>query len=476
MPFITQGKTNWKFLLIVIILAVIVGARTFWLSKEIKTEESITPISPVLTKKALTPEQISERKSECQNIKDYVAQTECYANLAIDTNDPSLCPEFGLYICRYFTFMKNTNLCSDIPTEKITFKYLDNDAVLKSLKKKQECIKKIAIDTKNIELCENLFDQASDCQEAIALELNDPSKCSDYGDCVMKIAIKKKDINICKSKYDKAWCTVEFPKLLQGKSQCYGPPVGIEVFYGEEGIDGKYIYPNIYDDGSNDYPTEIAPESEFYHLLSIPFNNRENLLRVYTSKNSYNMETISFLRLIKYSISSKTSELLGDIRSETGGNWGGIYIPIAISKDDKHIIFKAKMGLPGAGGGSVDMGYAFLSLSSKEYDECGYLTPKKIAEQVYFYDNFSKGLFLTEEKNVPASIKPGPSYNSAIKFINFTTGEIKTLFQEPNTIYEIINLDEKLGAVNFKSCQWQEFRFSCPAGDPSIKIRSMNLP
>jgi len=468
-------------ILIVIIIVILVLFRYIYNRKlqNIPNKESITPASPVLTKKALTPEQISQRKSECQNIKDYVDRTECYANLAIDANDPSLCPEFGLYICRYFTFMKNTNLCSDIPTEKITFKYLDNDAALKSLKKKQECIKKIAIDTKNIELCENLFDQASDCQEAIALELNDPSKCP-TGTCAMKIALNKKDINICKSKYGSAWCIIEFPKLLEGISRgqeydqsCYLPPIGIEDFsYGEKMENIQYSYPNAYDAGENDYPIELVPESDFYHLLSIPFNNSKDLLRVYAERS----ESIALLRLIKYSPLSKTSELLGDIRSETGGNWGGIYIPIAISKDDKHIIFKAKMGSPGAGGGSVDMGYAFLSLPSKEYDECGYLTPKKIAEQVYFYDNFSKGLFLSEEKNVPASIKPGPSYNSAIKFINFTTGEIKTLFQEPNTIYEIINLDEKLGVVNFKSCQWQEFRFSCPAGDPSIKNKSINLP
>lgn len=32
MPFITQGKTNWKFLLIVIILAVIVGGGALWFS------------------------------------------------------------------------------------------------------------------------------------------------------------------------------------------------------------------------------------------------------------------------------------------------------------------------------------------------------------------------------------------------------------------------------------------------------------
>jgi hypothetical protein len=41
MPFITQGKTNWKFLLIVIILAVIVGAGALWYSK--RPEQSYQP-------------------------------------------------------------------------------------------------------------------------------------------------------------------------------------------------------------------------------------------------------------------------------------------------------------------------------------------------------------------------------------------------------------------------------------------------
>jgi len=71
-------------------------------------------------------------------------------------------------------------------------------------KEKQKCIKQIAIDTKDAELCQNLFDEAGDCQNTVAVALNDPSKCSDYGDCVMKIAINKKDITICESKYDKA--------------------------------------------------------------------------------------------------------------------------------------------------------------------------------------------------------------------------------------------------------------------------------
>jgi hypothetical protein len=42
MPFITQGKTNWKFLLIVIILAVIVGGGALWYAK--KPEQPYQPV------------------------------------------------------------------------------------------------------------------------------------------------------------------------------------------------------------------------------------------------------------------------------------------------------------------------------------------------------------------------------------------------------------------------------------------------
>jgi len=104
------------------------------------------------------------------------------------------------------------------------------------------------------------------------------------------------------------------------------------------------------------------------------------------------------------------------------------------------------------------------------------LNPEKIANQAYFYDNISKALFYSEEKNVPPSERPGPYYNSAIKFINIMTTETKTLLEEPNTIYEIINVDEESGVVSFKSCPWQKYRFNCPISDESTQSRSISLP
>ena len=434
--------------------------------------------------KKLSPEEISERLSECKNIKDSFERKVCFGNLAIDANDPTLCPKSDSSLCKYFVFMWHTDLCSDIPIEKpVFFGAESNQASLQKLKKKQECIKKIAIDTKNIELCQNLFDQATDCQNRIAIKLNDPSKCSDYPEdyCVMKIALNRKDISICESKYDKAWCITMFPRLLQESryredQKCYEKPLNLAYDYKGEIAKYDYAYPNVYDDGANDYPEDLAPESVFGHILSIPFNKSNAILRVYMCKSNNGS-----IRLIKYFPSDGSSKFVGDIRSKHGSNWGGIYIPFGISKDDSHLLFEAQMDYPAAGGGSIDLGYAFLSLTSPEYDECGYLNPEKIGRsifsgKVYFYDNFSKALFYSEEKNVPPSIKPGHDYNSAIKFINIITGETKTLVEEPKTIYEIINIDERLGVVNFKSCPWQECIFSCPTSDSSTQIRSLKLP
>lgn len=439
---------------------------------------SVAPAPASPPKSGLTGEQISQRKLKCQNIKDYFKKNACYGNLAIDANDSTLCPEFGSAVCKYFVFMWHTNICGDVSISKPIFGFGDDQATLKSLKEKQECIKKIAINTKNVELCKNLFDQAADCQNEVALKLNDPSKCSDYpGDCVMKIAVHKKDITVCESKYPKAWCIVQFPRLLQGflnrkpyNQSCYMPPAGVETA-GYYETKNNYMFPNTYDAGTNDYPPQISPKSAFKHLLSIPFNNSSDLLRVYSNNGNY----LALLRLVKYSVSSGTSEILGDISSETGSNWGGIYIPIAISKDDNHIIFKAHMGLPGAGGGSATLGYAYSSLSLPKYDVCGYIDPQKIANQVYFYDNFAKAIFLTEEGNVPASAKPGPDYNSAIKFINIVSGETETLLKKPKTIYEIINIDERSKKLKFKSCPWKEDRFTCPASDTFTQVRFINL-
>ena len=290
-------------------------------------------------------------------------------------------------------------------------------------------------------------------------------------------------ISICKNKFNESWCVVAFPKLLQeyvkekqfGDQTCYYPSTRIE-FNTDYNKKIQYIYPNTYDVGKNDYPDKIVPESNFSHFISIPFNNNGDLLRIYADKdaNSKN-ESISILRLVRYNSDSGNSELIGDIQSEVGGNWAGIHVPIAITKDNKNIILEAYMGDPGAGGGSVTLGYAYLPFSSGK-GKCGYLVPNEISDYAYFYDGFSKSLFYVEGDNTPKNDDfTSRSYDSAIKYYNTTTGESKVILDELNSIYKITGIDEKAGVFYFKSCSWQKYKYTCDT-NLSTKERSMVLP
>jgi len=68
MPFITQGKTNWKFLLIVIVLAAVVVGFSWWLSKNIFIEGPlIKPTKP--------DEKYCEKDSDC--VLNYTGSETC---------------------------------------------------------------------------------------------------------------------------------------------------------------------------------------------------------------------------------------------------------------------------------------------------------------------------------------------------------------------------------------------------------------
>jgi len=72
MPFITQGKTNWKLLLIVIILAVIVGAGVLWYAK--RPEQ---PYQPVEIQKTEKIENKSTQEQACLNSGGTVSTASC---------------------------------------------------------------------------------------------------------------------------------------------------------------------------------------------------------------------------------------------------------------------------------------------------------------------------------------------------------------------------------------------------------------
>jgi hypothetical protein len=69
MPFITQGKTNWKFVVIVIILAIIVGGGALWYAK--RPEQSYQPVEIQKIEKKSTQEQ------GCLNSRGTVSTSLC---------------------------------------------------------------------------------------------------------------------------------------------------------------------------------------------------------------------------------------------------------------------------------------------------------------------------------------------------------------------------------------------------------------
>jgi len=74
MSLITQGKTNWKFLLIIIILAIIVGAGALWYAKRAEQPYQPIEIKKPETSKSLTPQEIvkawfeNQKKGEWQTV------------------------------------------------------------------------------------------------------------------------------------------------------------------------------------------------------------------------------------------------------------------------------------------------------------------------------------------------------------------------------------------------------------------------
>lgn len=99
MPFLTQGpegeqapygvnKTNWKYILIVLILAVIVGGGILgWM----KMQE----VPPAKFPEMKKPKEITKEK-KCEDIQDLAKQAKCYADLAKETKDESYCQKIEL--------------------------------------------------------------------------------------------------------------------------------------------------------------------------------------------------------------------------------------------------------------------------------------------------------------------------------------------------------------------------------------------
>jgi hypothetical protein len=119
MPFFTQGKTNWKYILIVLILAVIVGGGILgWIKKEEISSPELSEIKK--------PEKITEEK--CEDIQDLGKQAGCYTDLAKEIKDGSYCekieipeaPEVRANCYAELAFLKNDpSICEKVETASL---------------------------------------------------------------------------------------------------------------------------------------------------------------------------------------------------------------------------------------------------------------------------------------------------------------------------------------------------------------------
>lgn len=214
--------------------------------------------------------------------------------------------------------------------------------------------------------------------------------------------------------------------------------------------------------------------------MTFRFHNSAQALQV-TSNAPTSCEEfpVLTLRLLNPPVSLGTIEHV----SYTG-NSAGLFVPFAIAKDNESILLRAHMGGPGAGGSSVDYGYAQVHLKSRMNVTTPITDfPIVATAQAYFYDTFGKIIFIEEGENTPVTPKPGPGNNSVIMFRNLVTGEKRVLLDEKDMSYEIVKLDETNNTIQIKATEYH-FSNSClRESDDALScalktttLRSIELP
>jgi hypothetical protein len=166
--------------------------------------------------------------------------------------------------------------------------------------------------------------------------------------------------------------------------------------------------------------------------------------------------------------SDGTLTKMADIDGASGANYGGIFLPQAITPDGKTVILRAWMGSPGAGGGLVDFGYSAINMSPYDHVLETSALPRLASKYAIFYDDWSKVISLEEGANAPDWAQPGRSPNQAtVIYRNLMTGEKKTVAAEPETTYEFVDFDEAGKTLTIQS-QKHVFGSECPAAGMTL--------
>ena len=157
-----------------------------------------------------------------------------------------------------------------------------------------------------------------------------------------------------------------------------------------------------------------------------------------------------------------------------GSNAGGHFEKVGFTKDHRFILYKAVMGDPGAGGGSIDFGYAIVPAQegvtlpsyAPLYNDYPDVHPGFLSiapSSAIFFDDFGKVLFVTEGDNAPSYGQPGPANNAHVVLRDLTKGTETILLAEKDTTYKLLNLD----SVYVEATHYT-FSDACPRAEGSL--------
>jgi len=206
MPFLTQGKTNWKFLLIVVVLAAIVGGGIWWWQWPSSPEEEMSGTEE-LSFKSLKEEvnyfiNLGKEKTDtaiCNDIKNIRQKAFCYGGVA------------GI--------KKNLRICSALEEDIETFR--------EKIRREELTEKELKETFNGTELRAIRIDGSIDeyaiypivfgyCLGGAAISEDEPDICSWHHTisgslwCHYLLAAVAEDVNICleitKTPYEKAYC------------------------------------------------------------------------------------------------------------------------------------------------------------------------------------------------------------------------------------------------------------------------------
>ena len=176
---------NWKYILIVVILATIVGGGILWWTEkqEIPTEspQKIERVKETMGGiKEITEEELTNRKEECAESED---SSRCYLSLARELRDPFICEEIKLAMPRttcyegvleFFISLKDSQLCKKFP------EYSPGKSHTEKVRRRYECYRKIANLLKDSSVCDELETSffRNSCYIKVAFDLKDSSVCN----------------------------------------------------------------------------------------------------------------------------------------------------------------------------------------------------------------------------------------------------------------------------------------------------------